>query len=486
MTRSCESALSLSAATGRDVPATPALIVMPCDHVAAAGLDLPVRLLVAKDAGWSDGERSVDAAFVHLCALGVLTLSAEGGALADQHAQRWQGRFGAGAPPRLDAGRKGKMPVAAIVTWLCRRLAEDQGRAAQRTSGLMRELALLRQQHEATQAAFRNLESYAYQHHLTQRQLHTTLAPLVGSPDLVLAPGSLLIQRLPGGSAGFSDVSLRVADGPRPRGGTLECWLESPDLGKELARWIVPLDKIVPGWLRFALESALDADPASLVLHLRWTGKTALRLESAMAHPDMRFRPVLDGVERSCVPAIQLWHYLPGTLAPLSAAGILPTGRGNPASGAIIRRIEAQELARAINLDTLKPDVPLFEGADALLVHVLPDRLSCAILAVAQAGARQVSATICTRHRDGPPIEYALAVLPEHLRPRLVREEPEFPASLHSGWVRTRPMRPSQVVLILPEPLESASDIYLMTRLPAGHPGDAYGWSTFSDLTVRY
>ena len=481
-----ENDLSSSAMAGRVGQVTQALIVMPCDHAAAARLDLPVQLLLAGDDGWSDGNHPVQANLVQLCALGVLTLSAAGVVLADRHATFWRDTFGSEVPPRLDLGAKDKAPLPAVLRWICSRLAEDQGRVALRSVALARELGLLRQQHETTQAAFRNLESFAYQHNLTQRQLQTTLAPLVGSPELVLAPGSVLTQRLPGGSVGFSDVSLRIADGVKLRGGMLEFWLESPDPGKELARWTIPADRIVPGWLRLALDTALDADAASLVLHLRWTGKSALRLEAAMAHPDARFRPVLDGVEGTFVPAMQLWHYLPGTLAPLSAAGHLPDGRGNLTTGAIIRRIEPQELARAVNLDTLKTDVPLFKGGEALLVHVLPDRLSCAILAVAQAGARQVSATICTRHRDGPPIEYALAVLPEHLRPRSAREEPEFPASLHSGWVRTRPMRSSQVVLILPEPLDCASDIYLMTRLPAGHPGDAFGWSTFSDLTIRY
>jgi hypothetical protein len=486
LTQASESDQSDLSDAGRAGSLLPAIVVAPGDHVAAAKLDLPVRLFLAGVDGWSDGRQSVPPDLVQLCAVGVLTLSADGVALADRHALLWHDRFGTEPPPRLDIDRKDKAPLLAILRWLCDRLARDQGRVATRAVDLNRQLALLRQQQDATQSAFQRLENFAYQHQLTQRQLDATFAPVVGSPDLVLAPGSLLAQRLPGGSVGLSDVSLRIADGAMPRSGALECWLESPDLGRELARWIIPVDRITPGWLRLALDVALDADPVSLVLHLHWTGNADLHIESAMAHPDVRFRPVLDGIARGCVPAMQLWHHLAGSRAPMSAMGVRPLGSGKPNMGGVIRRVEAQELARAVNLDTLKTDVPLFEGGDALLVHVLPDRMSCAILAVAQAGARQISATICTRHPDGPPVEYAIAVLPDQLRPLKARQEPKFPANLHSGWVRTRAMQPLQATLILPEPLESSADIYLMTRLPAGHRSDAFGWSTFSDLTVRY
>lgn len=481
-----ENALPSKDTTGRLAQVLPAMIVMPCDWADAAMLALPVEIVQAGQDGWTDGERPLQADIVHLSAIGVLVLSGEAAALAAQHARVWHASFGEPAPPVLEVAKKEKARLETILRWICGRLAEDQGRTAHRIVTQARELAVLRQQHEATQSAFRNLETYAYEHNLTQRQLQMTLAPAVESPHLVLAPGSFLDQRLPGKSVGLSDLSLRIADGAKPRSGTLECWLESPDLGQELARWLVPAERLVPGWLRLSLEVALDADPVSLVLHAQWSGSSDVRLETAMRHPDPRFCPVVDGAEGGFVPAMQLWHFLPGARAPLSAAGILPTNRGAASPGGNLQRIEKQELARATNLDTLNTDVPLFEGDSVLLVHVLPDRLSCAMLAVAQEGARQVSATICTRHRDGPPVEYALAVLPLHLRPKSPREEPEFPENLHSGWVRTRPMRQSGITLILPEPLDCLSDIYLMTRLPKGQASDAYGWSTFSDLTVRY
>lgn len=467
-------------------PVLPAVVVMPCDHADAAGLGLPVRLFIAGEAGWSDGAKPVRADLVQLCTLGVLTLSGPAAALAAQHARAWQATFGEAAPPVLELVENQPARLETILRWVCARLAEDQAKAATRTVTLARELALLRAQHEATQSSFRNLETFAYEHHLTQRHLHMTIAPVVDSPDLVLAPGSVLIQRLPGKSTGLSDLSLRLADGAVPGSGTLDCRLESPDTGRELARWQIPAERLAPGWLRLALGVALDADPVSLVLHASWSGSTALRLETAMPHPDMRFCPMVDGVQGGCVPALQLWHYLPGARAPLSAAGILPVGSGDLPPGGTVQRVESQELSRAVNLDTLKTDVPMFEGSDALLVHVLPDRLSCAILGVAGNGARQVSATVCTRHGDGPPIEYALAVLPLLLRPKSPRSVPQFPEKLHSGWVRTKAMRPTEVTLILPEPLDCLSDVYLMTRLPRRQANDAYGWSTFSDLTIRY
>lgn len=487
LTATLEQLDTLEANSPETAVGLPALVVMPEDQPATQALGLPVRLVVALPNGWRDDDGRVVARHqVHLYALGVLVLSKHAQVAADRHADLWKTTFGSNVPPLADFSQSEGDQRSQVLTWLVERFASMQQRMAQRTVVHARELSVLRQQHETTQAAFQRLESFVFSHRLTERYLQDTLAPVVGSPMLVMKPGSNLTQRVPGSSSGLSDIALRIANGPRPRSGSLHCILHSAEQGEDLAHWEIPAAYLLEGWLRLALEVALDTDPLGLELRLTWNGDAPLRLETAMAHPDPRFRPILNGIEHTHVPALQIWHFIPGTRAPLSAGGILPLGRNSALRERRLRRVEPAALTAAVNLDTLRSDMQRFHDGDALLVHVLPDRMAAAILGVADSGARQISATICTQHRNGPQIEYAIAVLPIRLRPTTPRAEPDFPDSLHSGWIRIRPMRASQATLIIDDPLDEACDVYLMTRLIPGQKSDAYGWSTFSMLTIRF
>lgn len=464
----------------------PMLVVMPEDQPAARALGLPVRFIVSTPDGWRDSDgHAVDPVQVNLHALGVLILSTEAQVTADRHTELWKTTFGSDVPHSADLSESPGDRRSQVLTWLVERSLGLHQRLVRRTVVQGRELAVLRQQHETTQAAFQRLESFVYHHQLTARDLRDTLAPVVGSPTLVIESGGHLTQRVPGSSSGVSDIAFRIVSGPRARSGSLDCVLYSPDLGEDIANWQVPAAYLLEGWLRLALEVALDIDPLSIELRLTWNGDAPLRLETAMAHPDPRFRPILNGIEHTHVPALQIWHFIPGARAPLSAGGILPIGQNPTSREHQLRRLEPAALAGAVNLDTLRCDMRL-QDSDALLVHILPDRMAAAILRLADTGARQISATICTQHRNGPQIEYAIAVLPVRMRPTTPGAEPDFPDSLHSGWVRIRPMRPSKATLIIDEPLDEACDVYLMTRLVPGQTSDAYGWSTFSNLTIQF
>lgn len=335
------------------------------------------------------------------------------------------------------------------------------------------------------QAAFARLEAHAFTHRLSERKLALALEPREGSPGLALPAGGEVTQRLPGGSPGLSDVAIRLADATLPRRGVLSCRLESPDLGALIAEWSIPAARLEAGWLRLSLVQGLPDDPVGLCLRLRWEGDAALRLETAMAHPDPRFRPLhRDGRDGGRhVLAMELWHYLPGVRAPGSAKGVLPDGAEEAVSS--LRRVEARALLRAINLATLAPDMGPVKGGDALLVHVMPDHVACAILPDLVAGLRQVSVEALTCHPNGPVVDYAIGVLPAALRPKQPGALPEFPEELHSGWVRLRPMRPGRVTLMLRDLPGGAHDLYLMTRLVPRRAGNAFGWSAFSSLVLH-
>ena len=468
----------------REVP--DAVILVPfCDTAAAEALGLPVDIVVFDGAEFLWRGDGVAEDRMHLATLGVVALSAEGARDVAGLAAFWARLFGSELPGFLDLSRvaAGARREAAL-EWLTDVLLAERQGAAGRMVSLMRAMAALRQEHEAMQASFARLETHAFLHRLSQRKLGFTVTPAAGSPVLELPSGAALVQRVPGLSVGLSDIALRISEGPA-RSGVLRCRLESPDRGEVLAEWSVPAARIEAGWLRLSLLRGLEADPVGLEIRLEWEGAGPLRLETAMAHPDPRFLPCgADGMPVGRhVLAIEVWHYLPGVRAPGSAKGLLPDGSGE--ADLPTRRIDGIELLRAINLDTLVQDMQTVHGAPALLVHVMPDRVTCGILPETVGGARVVSADIMTWSAKGPLVDYAIGVLPAGLRPRQPGVLPEFPEGFHSGWVRMKPMRAGQVTLILPDLPGDAHDLYLMTRLPPGTTSNAWGWSGFSGVVMH-
>lgn len=470
---------------GEDAPLS-LILVTDVDLPAARALELPLPLVSLSGEDFILAERSVAPDRVHMAALCVLVLSRAGDLAVEAMAVRWGACFGVALPERMDLTAVAEPARrSAALEGLVRLFLGGQQALAIRSVGLMRDMTRLRQEHEAMQAAFARLESHAWRHRLSERKLSLSLEPREGSPGLALAAGGEVMQRIAGGSPGLSDVAIRIADVAIPRRGVLTCRLESPDLGEALAEWTIPAAQMRTGWLRLSLPRGLPDDPVSLCLRLRWEGTAALRLETAMAHPDPRFRPMQgDGGEVGRhILAMEVWHYLPGVLAPGSAKGWLPDGM--EAGAPPMRRVEGRALLRATNLATLAQDMGPVHGGDALLVHVMPDHVACAIVPEAVAGVRQVSIEALTWHPKGPVVDYAIAVLPASLRPKRAGVLPEFPEEYHSGWVRLRPMRAGQLTLVLPDLPGAAHDLYLMTRLVPRPEGNAYGWSAFSGLVLH-
>ena len=469
---------------GREAP--DAVIVIPgCDKAAAEALGLPVEIAVfdGADFFWRGAMLAADR--VHVAAVGVMILSTEGAREVAGLAAVWRSQFGTDLPECIDLSEVAAAAQrGAALDRLCHLVLMERKETARRMVTALRATATLRQEHEAMQAAFARLETHAFLHRLSQRKLSFSVEAVAGSPVLEVPSGGGVVQRVPKGSVGFSDIAVRIAERPS-RKGVLRCRLESPDRGGLVARWTVPAARIEAGWLRLSLVRGLEADPVGLELQLYWEGAEPLRLETAMAHPDPRFRPSrADGGEAGRhVLAMEVWHYLPGARAPGSAKGILPDDAGEV--DIPTRRIEVVELLRAINLDTLAQDMHNVHGGNALLVHVMPDRVACAILPEAVSGVRLVSADVMTWSAKGPVVDYAIAVLPTGFRPHQPGVLPEFPEGYHSGWVRMKPMRAGQVTLILPDLPGEGHDLYLMTRLPPGDTSNAWGWSGFSGVVMH-
>ncbi len=464
------------------------ILVASEDYAEVSALALPVPLIVASgepgNVEFSDDQgKPLPLDQVALRVIGRLPLSRGGKNHLAQLVDLWRSKLDTDAPAEIPHEMVG-MPDsrAKVLEWLVLQLTKAQQQGAQRSTRFMRELGLLRQQHEEIQASFQNLEQFVYRHGPQQRKLETTLSPVSGQLPITLRNGSRLVQRLPGSSVGLSDIAIQISNETPPAQGVLSVSLLSPDTNETLAIWEVPAARLTQGWLRFSLDRALGPDTISLMLNVAYQGRDTVRLASAVQHPEPRFHPDVDGQSIETLPALQIWRWIAGARAPISANAFLQVGGKNR-----LRRVERDMLATAINLDTLNDTVPLFQSGDALLVHVAPAHTACGILAgLALPGVQQVFATLQTRHAEAPRVEYQLALLPQKQRPHHPGRLPAFDPALSSGWISLQPEEEGQAHVLLPRPLDSLHDIYLMTRLPRGMSSNHYGWSTFSNICLQF
>lgn len=467
---------------------SPGLIVAVADIAEAEALNLPITVIAVSlsEAGpifeTKTGQTpALEQVMLH--AVGALALSAQGQDDLSRLAALWQDRLGEPAPALFK-------PVAAplaerrllVLEWVLAQLAAERRVGALRSTRMMRELGLLRRQHDETQAGFRNLEAFIYRSGLKQRSLDVNLSPVTVQRPLVLRSGSHLMQRLPGSSIGLSDIALHFSHEAAPAQGILQVSLSSVENNETLAIWEVPTQSLGRGWLRLALERALGADAVTLVLHLSYQGQGELRLSRSVQHPEPRFWPRLDGqpVEAG-MPALQIWHWVAGASAPLDAMSIAPVGGKDR-----LRRLVSEALTVAFDMNAPASSLPLQPDTTALLVHVLPDRVAGGVLTdIALPGVHHIRADVRTWHGKGPIVEYGMALLPRSAR-RPSGGMPEIEPRFASDWVRLAPMEDGQVHLILPAPLDDPHDLYLLARLAEGVRSNAYGWSTFANVSLQY
>ncbi|QUS36183.1 DUF6212 domain-containing protein [Falsirhodobacter algicola] len=455
------------------------LIVAPDDLAAAQALALPVALIVAEDEGGETTFRAANtplsAEDAMLRALGVLPLSASGRDCLTRVQALWRARFDLPLAEAVATDR------AELLSWVIVRLDDGQRQGAARATRLMRELSVLRQQHDTTQTCFRDLEDFVHHNGPQPRTLAMTLSPLSGQRPIPLMGGEELIQRLPGRSSGLSDIALHLAEVPARPGGVLTLSLQSPDTHDTLAIWSVPAARLQRGWLRFALDRALGPDPVGLMIAVGYQGEGHIALSVALHHPDPRFHGRLRDRRLETIPALRLWRWVAGVSAPVAVDAVLPVGGQSR-----LRRVDPAHLMTALDLGTFAP-LPPVEGGEALLVHVLPDTAACGLLTgAALPGMSHAFAGIQTRHPDAPPVEYRMCLAPARLRPRSPGRLPEIAPGHCSGWVCLAPQEAGQLHILPPAPLEEAHDIYLMTRLPAGQTSNAFGWSTFADIGLLH
>lgn len=451
-----------------------------------AAMDLPLAACVV-EAGADgivaqDGARALAPDEIYARITGLVAFGASSQARLEKLRETWNTVYGDMAPELLDLSRVAeKNRKAEMLTWLVQILAGARAVQAGRNQRLSRDLFELRRNHESMQTSFRALEQFFYDTVKFERWRDFILPPVAGQGDCVMINDAVVIQRLPRGSVGLSDIVLEVA-GPAPSRGTLRAVLKSLDERRPLAIWTIQGSQLRAGELRLALHSALGDDKVSLSLELEWEGDRPLHLKTSLPHPDVRFQLHMDAQPRPVVLAMQGYRYVAGALAPVPAGAFVPQGSMAP-----MRLVPPSVLAGAVNLKTGRPDLEFLNEAGALQVHVAKGELAAGVLrSVCAPGLRQVTARIETGHENAPEIEYALAVLARDKRSGTTTERFDLDAGHFSGWVRLAPLVPGELRLEIPEGLEEEGDLYMLTRLPEGVERIDHGWSRFSNLVLRY
>lgn len=106
--------------------------------------------------------------------VGCISVSEEGHEILTAVRNTWEKNFNDFLPPITSQPVQNR---ADALEWLVIQIIKYREDAAVRTSRLMRELGVMRRQHDETQASFRALEAYFYQNAKSSR-----------SPDLILSP----------------------------------------------------------------------------------------------------------------------------------------------------------------------------------------------------------------------------------------------------------------------------------------------------------
>ncbi|MEI6800669.1 MAG: DUF6212 domain-containing protein [Pseudomonadota bacterium] len=404
---------------------------------------------------FAEGDDAVSADVVCRDAVAVCHCTPPGHAAQVRLAKIWSQRFGAEPPPPI--ALRGADDPTALAAHLLPVLVQSWRDSLARSTALMRELAFLRGSFEQAQSAFANLETFLYQTGRAERTQSVSLRHLPGRAPVVLGKDKPVEQRLPGDSAGLSDVAILLDAAPLCAG-TLTARLDLMESAEVVAQWAISSADLAKGWVRFSLARALGPDAQTPILQLDWTGPEPLELAPSFAHPDARFR----ATGSSAVLALNLWRYRPGAAAPLPAEGFAPL-LGSPTGR---WRIGPSALAAAIDLTRDENLVEFIEWRRALAVRPVGRTASCVRLDnAARQGLSHLWGGIKIESQHGPDVEFCYALASRKKRRTQRGKLPEFAAGLSSEWVRLRPNEWADLHLFLAEPLAEVCDLYLLSRL---------------------
>jgi hypothetical protein len=142
------------------------------------------------------------------CVLGFVATSAAGAHEVELMRKAWARQFNREAPDALTVA----LPLddVAVLGWIARRLVDAQRQMAERNTALMRDMYVIRSEHEAVQEAFQRLENYAYASSMLTRQLALCLEPHESAVKVGKGRTGEVRQLLPISSSGLCDVAIHL------------------------------------------------------------------------------------------------------------------------------------------------------------------------------------------------------------------------------------------------------------------------------------
>ncbi len=405
-------------------------------------------------------------------------------------------------PPRPVSSEPAAQPSdpLAELSSLCQALDARIRQGAAAHAQALRRLSILRRANEAGQNDFAGLERHLAHPREAAALVFCSRAEREDRRVFVSAGSEGVAQLLPAASSGLGTVELRLhAVDARP-GARLHLDLVALNDHSSLSRWSLPLDRLAPGWVAFALDREPSGAPRLLELRLAVEGPegAGVTLGGGEDMPVRRFRLRSGGAEdKAILPAameLRLWTgspVLPGGALPFSAAPgplFAEAGAGLPLSPTLL--VQAEHVNREdapFEFTAVRP----LPGERAVECHPLAEGLTLASLPLPPGRlVLEARAQLRVANPRSREVEFAAVLAPDAERAKLLlsgKARPE-PGEGASSWVAAGPRTPGSLsVLARSGPRAPRSEpvrLFLATRM--ARPGQAdFAWARFADIAMR-
>lgn len=356
----------------------------------------------------------------------------------------------------------------------------------------LRELALLRKQHDLMQRDFAALEAAAVatQARAVEVSFQNDVIDEPHEAPLLATRSDVVTQTLPTASVGTAAVSLyfTLPTLATARAGELKLELWALEHKQRVGLWSVPQALVKNGWNTFKLGRALSGYNSTLKLTVSSDMPASAPIIGLGAHqPLARYRVHgSDGgpaSQRSL--ALQIWKGIPGADLPVPEAWSEAGAQATTAYQADIG-LGAMELISTTTASTMQFKVAsLLDGGSTLFLHPPRTGLTVARLAsAASAASERISATIKLDHEKARPTDFALVTAPAGtMELGDIEQGIESGDALEwSGWATLQPQQ-AQSLHLFREPGERGAllDVFLVTKVQS--PGaNSFAWAKFREL----
>lgn len=382
-------------------------------------------------------------------------------------------------------------------------LAHEQARLI---ATLGRDLGVLRRQNEEMQNNFAALEHFVMNADVPQYR-----EVFLNDPQIDLDAGQIfsgsqtavVTQLLPVSSKNFCGLSLHVAArNPRLKD-ELQLRLTTPEDGREVARWTVPVSHLAIGWNAFGLARTLGSLDRSLVLELigggRFQGQLRLSLGRMLPLPPYRLidaasgRPVVDRALAlrvlTAVPGLAVAHPRTTLLADGDRSQREIEQFFSPCIHPVARDVLAGVVMVSLPGTSENTDFVRFETEDgSVFCHPGYDQASVGLVAAAcPPGTDGVACDLRIANPKANPIEFRLGIVRSFdgtgLDGVLDREADAGTIVALSEWTTMAANQSTRLQVLLETPLEETASLVFATRMANAMSND-FAWAKFTNVRL--